>query len=59
VPDFFNTYWNDPNALNTWHNTAGFTGTLSNDTGGKKIKRQTLAAESVVLCSSSMTVSDK
>jgi Flp pilus assembly protein TadG len=59
VPDFFNTYWNDPDALHTWHVEAGFTGMLSDHSDGKRIKRQTLPAGTVVLCSSSMTVDDK
>jgi hypothetical protein len=58
VPDFYHTYWNDIGALTVWHDTAGFTGTLTNDTDGKKIQRQTLTAGSVVLCSSNMTVSN-
>jgi hypothetical protein len=58
VPDFYHTYWNDIGALTVWHDTAGFTGTLTNDTDGKKIQNQTLTAGSVVLCSSNMTVSN-
>jgi hypothetical protein len=59
VPDFFNTYFHDPDAEHTWSDTAGFTGNLTDATGGKKIKRQTLVAGSSALCSSSMTLDDK
>ncbi len=56
VPDFYHTYWNDIGALTVWHDEAGFTGTLTNNAGTKKIKYQTLTAGSTVLCSSSMIV---
>jgi hypothetical protein len=59
VPDFFNTYWNDPDALHTWEVEAGFSGTLTDRSDGKKIKSQTLTAGTSVLCSSHMTVDDK
>lgn len=58
VPNYFNTYFADPDALDTW-TSAGFTGTLTDTTGGKKIKSQTITAGSSVLCTSSMTVDDK
>jgi Flp pilus assembly protein TadG len=59
VPDFFNTYFHDPSAEYTWREVAKFTGSLTDATGGKKIKRQTLVAGSKLLCSSSMTLDDK
>jgi hypothetical protein len=58
VPNFKNTYWADPSALVTWHNVAGFTGLLTDDSNGNKIKNQTLTKNSVVPCSAVMTVSD-
>jgi hypothetical protein len=58
VPDFYHTYWADIGALQIWHDVAAFTGTLTDDTDGKKIQRQTLAAGSSQPCTSNMTVSD-
>lgn len=61
VPDFKNSYWNNTGgvpALQVWHDEAGFTGTLTNLAGNAKIKSQTLTKNSVVLCSSGMTVDD-
>ena len=58
VPDFYHTYWNDPNALETWQIEAGFTGVLTDSTNGKKIQTQTLTAGSSVPCYSNMTVSN-
>jgi hypothetical protein len=58
VPDFYHTYWADVGALQIWHDVAGFTGTLTDDTGGKKIQDQTLTAGSSQPCTSAMTVSD-
>lgn len=55
VPDFYHTYFNDIGALTIWQEE-GFTGTLTDLTGGKKIQSQTLVAASSVLCSSNMTV---
>ena len=57
VPDYYHTYWSDTGSLNTWHN-AGFTGTLTNNTGGHKIQSQTLLAGSQLSCASNMTVSN-
>jgi Flp pilus assembly protein TadG len=57
VPDFYHTYFNDIGALTIWTDL-GFTGTLTDNSGGKKIQRQTLTASSTVLCSSNMTVSN-
>ena len=57
VPNFFNTYFADPDALLTWDD-AGFTGALIDTTGGKKIRSQTIVAGSSVDCTSSMTVDD-
>jgi hypothetical protein len=60
VPNYWNSHWNDVggvHALDVWHN-AGFTGTLTNNAGTKKIKSQTIAGGSVVLCSSVMAVDD-
>ncbi len=59
VPDFYHTYWNDIGSLHTWHDVAGFEGTLTDATDGKKIQRQTLTAGTTVTCSSSMTVDNQ
>ena len=56
MPDFYHTYWNDIGALTVWHDEAGFSGTLTDESRNKKIQNQTLNAGSVVLCSSNMTV---
>jgi len=58
VPNFKNTFFNDPDALNTWHVIAGFTGTLTDNSDGNKIKNQTLTKNAVVVCSANMSVSD-
>jgi Flp pilus assembly protein TadG len=57
VPDYYHTYWSDTGSLNTWHN-AGFTGTLTDNSGGKQIQSQTLLAGSQVACTSNMSVSN-
>lgn len=62
VPDFKNGFWNNTGgvpALQVWHDQAGFTGTLTNLAGDDKIKSQSLTKDTVVLCSSSMTVDDR
>lgn len=58
VPDFFNTYFGDPDALATWAN-AGFTGELVDHSDNKKIKSQSHLAGSVLPCSVSLVVDDK
>jgi hypothetical protein len=58
VPNFYHTYFNDIDALTIWHGERGFTGALTDDSGGKKIQNQTLSAGTVVLCSSNMTVAN-
>ena len=58
VPNFKNTFFENPDALNTWHVIAGFTGTLTDNSNGNVIKNQTLTKNDVVLCSSNMSVSD-
>ncbi len=59
VPNFKNTFWNNPDALHTWHSVAGFTGTLTNLTEpNEKIKSQSLVKNSIVPCTSNMTVDD-
>jgi Flp pilus assembly protein TadG len=62
VPDFYHTFWNNVGGVpaeQVWRVTAGFTGVLTDDTDSKKIQRQTLIANSSVLCSLNMTVSNK
>ena len=56
VPDYYHTFWADPGSINTW-TAAGFTGSLTNNTGGHKIQTQTLTAGSSPLCTANMTVS--
>ena len=58
VPSFRHTYYHDI-AVTVWELQLGFTGELVDETGGKQIKSQSIAAESVVPCSSSMTVDDR
>jgi Flp pilus assembly protein TadG len=61
VPNFDGYYYNvNPSALEVWQNqnTAGFTGMLTDTTGGKSIKSQSLRPGTVVNCTSSMIVDD-
>ena len=58
VPDYWHTHWNDVggvHALEVWDG-AGFSGTLINLAGSKKIQNQSLAAGSEVACTSNMSV---
>jgi hypothetical protein len=58
VPQYRHTFWNNvggQTAIQVWHG-AGFTGVLTDNTGGKKIHNQTLAALSIVTCTSNMAV---
>lgn len=52
MPDFWHTFWNDIGTLQVWHD-AGFTGTLEDRTGGKKIQSQSPLAGSSVPCTTS------
>jgi Flp pilus assembly protein TadG len=56
VPDYYHKDWADPGSTNTW-TTAGFTGILTNASGGHKIQSQTLTKGTSVDCASNMTVS--
>ncbi len=58
VPLLTGRLFNNPSALNTWHNEANFTGTLTNDVprDNQKIKYQSLAAYSEQPCDSNMRV---
>jgi hypothetical protein len=58
VPQYWHTFWNNvggQTAIQVWQG-AGFTGVLTDNTGGKKIQNQTLAALSIVTCTSNMAV---
>jgi Flp pilus assembly protein TadG len=58
VSDLSGQYYDsDPGALDKWI-LDGFTGALVDNAGGKKIKTQSLQPNAVVLCTTSMTVSD-
>jgi Flp pilus assembly protein TadG len=57
VPNYYHTTWAAPGSTDTWH-AAGFTGMLTNATGGHKIQSQTLTQGTSVLCTSNMTVSN-
>lgn len=59
VPDFYHTYFHDPDARQVWHVEAGFTGELVDHTGGKKIHTQSQPQGLSVPCDVSMVVSDK
>ena len=57
VPDLYHTYFADISSRLVWQ-TAGFTGTLTDSTGGHLIQYQDLPAGSSQPCTANMTVSD-